>query len=210
MNHSLLVFTGLAVVLTITPGADMLLVTRNVISFGRRAGLLNTIGMCTGCVMYACAAGIGISQALARAPLLFSALKASGGMYLMLIGALSVLRSYHKNNIADSDIDAEQPQRAATSAAYFLIQGLMTNLLNPNVALFYILLLPSFIRAQQPVFVTSVLLGSIHAGLALVWLSTYSVTLSRLAGMVGNLTIRKWLERLSGILLFAFGAKFAS
>jgi threonine/homoserine/homoserine lactone efflux protein len=98
---------------------------------------------------------------------------------------------------------------ATLSRAGFYRQGLLTNVLNPKVGVFYATFLPQFIAPGQPVFATSVALACIHAGMNLVWLTVYGYGASRLADVMSRGRIRQGIEAATGTVLVAFGLKLA-
>lgn len=123
----MLIFLTIAAVLTITPGADMALVTKNTITRGRSAAFLTTLGICLGCLIHATLSGLGLSAILNRSATLFEAVKLAGAVYLIYIGAMS-LRSAVLGRSAPDVVNHIQP---ATGLRSFT-EGLFTNLLNPK------------------------------------------------------------------------------
>jgi len=89
--NDLLVFSGIAAVLTVTPGADTALVTKNAISRGRAAGFATTFGICLGCVVHSVASALGLSAILARSAEAYQIVKLAGAVYLIYIGIRSIL-----------------------------------------------------------------------------------------------------------------------
>jgi threonine/homoserine/homoserine lactone efflux protein len=200
----MLIFLTIAAVLTITPGADMALVTKNVITRGRSAAFLTTLGICLGCLIHATLSGLGLSAILNRSATLFEVVKLAGAVYLVYIGAMS-LRSAIRGQSAPDAVNDIQP---ATGMRSFT-EGLFTNLLNPKVALFYLTFLPQFIAPGEPVLRKSLFLALIHIGMGLVWLTLFISLLHTLSGVFSRSSIRRKLEAVTGGLLIAFGLKLA-
>jgi len=199
-------FLVVATVLTIIPGADMALVARNVLTHGRRAGYVTSVGISVGLVIHAVASALGVSAILMTSAMLFSAVKLVGAVYLVALGVLSLRRAL-LSHAADGLGAAEAPGRASTTHA--LVQGLLSNLLNPKVALFYLTLLPQFIRPGDPVLARSLLLAAIHVVVGLLWLAIYAYFLGRLGEVLRRPRVRRVLEGVTGALLIGFGARLA-
>jgi RhtB (resistance to homoserine/threonine) family protein len=193
-------FVGVAAVLTILPGADTALVTRNVLALGRRRAMLTILGINAGCVIHATASALGLSAILATSAMAFNVVKTVGAAYLVWIGIQSIR-------------EASQP--AATNAAKQgraggpFLQGFLTNILNPKVAVFYLTFLPQFIAPGEPVLRRSLFLASIHIAMGLVWLSTYAWFIDRLGGVLTRPRVKATLERFTGGVLIALGARLA-
>jgi RhtB (resistance to homoserine/threonine) family protein len=207
MDPHILMFLGLAVVLTITPGADTALVTKNTLSHGRPAALATTLGISTGLMVHATMSGLGLSAILNESALAFEIVKWIGAAYLVFIGLRSL---FGKGHLAAAH--AEPPTEVGSGRQVWrraYTQGLLTNVLNPKVALFYLTLLPQFMVPGDPVLLKSLLLAGIHITLGLIWLSTYAYFLSRLSDLLMQPTVRQRLERVTGLLLLALGVRLA-
>lgn len=196
------VFAGVAALLTITPGADTMLVMRNVLARGRRAGLLTTAGISAGIFVHATLSALGVSLVLARSAMAFEAVKLAGAAYLIVLGAQSLWR-LRRPAAADAP---PAPRRGGSRS---LVEGLLTNLLNPKVAIFYLAFLPQFIRVTDVVLLKSVLLAAIHVGMGVVWLSLVAVFVGTLRGFVERRRVRRALEGVSGAVLVALGMRLA-
>jgi threonine/homoserine/homoserine lactone efflux protein len=189
----ILAFTAVALLLTLTPGADTALVLRTSVAAGRRAGVRCTLGICLGTMTWAAASALGVAALVERSPLAFDVLRYAGAAYLIWLG-LHALRA------RPSGTGGAAPPRPFRT-------GLLTNLLNPKIGVFYATLLPAFLRPGDPVLAMSLLLAGIHAVLGLAWLSVVATAADRAAALLSRETWRRRLERLTGIALLGFGAK---
>jgi RhtB (resistance to homoserine/threonine) family protein len=200
----IVVFIGIAAVLTITPGADMALVAKNAIARGRMGAWYTTLGICLGCVVHASASAIGLSAILATSATLFETVKLLGAAYLIFIGFQSLRSSLRKSaNTVKKDLG--MPARSLRS----FTEGLLTNILNPKVALFYLTFLPQFIHAGDNVLQKSLALAGIHIVMGAVWLTGYGWLISRMSRAFGASSIWKRLEAVTGALLIGLGARLA-
>jgi threonine/homoserine/homoserine lactone efflux protein len=132
---------------------------------------------------------------LAASPEAFTVVKTAGSLYLAYLGIRSILRS-----------GRSRVRTAVTpSVRSFYARGLLTNLLNPQVAIFYVTFLPQFIHPGEPVLAKSLLFGLSHACIAVVWFAVYAYGVTTLASRVQ--ASRPWIERLSGVVLIGFAVR---
>lgn len=197
-------FLSIAALLTITPGADMALVTKNAITRGRAAALLTSVGICLGCLVHSVASALGLSAILSRSAEAFALVKYVGAAYLIYLGAAG-LRSAFKPGKPQ---ETAAPRVRARGLRSFS-EGLLTNLLNPKVVLFYLTFLPQFIAPGEPVLRKSLLLGSVHIAMGLAWLCAYSLLLDRMAAVFARPAVRRNLEAATGGILLLFGLRLA-
>jgi threonine/homoserine/homoserine lactone efflux protein len=199
-----LVFLGVITLLTITPGADMAMVARSVFIGGRRAALATTLGISAGCVIWALASAAGIAAVLAASETAYDTLRLIGAAYLVWLGVQSLLaarRGYY----------ASEPLGAAgRSGPSPFRQGLLTNLFNPKIALFYTTFLPQFIGPGDPVLLLSLAMASLHILLGLAWLSAYAWLLDRAVEGFRGSRVRRALDALTGAVLVALGIRVAA
>jgi RhtB (resistance to homoserine/threonine) family protein len=201
VDPRLYAFIGVAAILTVLPGADMALVTRNVLSVGRRRAMLTILGICAGCVIHATASALGLSAILATSATAFNVVKTLGAAYLVWIGIQS---------IREAGRPVVTPSASATRARVGpFLQGFLTNLLNPKVAVFYLTFLPQFISPGEPILRRSLFLASIHIAMGFVWLTAYAWFIDRLGAMLTRPRVKAWLERVTGGLLIGLGARLA-
>jgi RhtB (resistance to homoserine/threonine) family protein len=196
-DAQLLAFFGVAVVLTLTPGPDMALVLRNTLRGGRSAGLRTVGGIAVGLLGWATASALGVAAVLAASATVFTALKLAGAAYLVYLG-IQALRAVRRD---EAPVD-EAPRRTGSPFR----QGLVTNLLNPKLAVLFTTLLPQFISPDDPAVAKSVLLAAIFVSFGLTWLVTYTHIVSLVAHSRG---FRRVTEAVSGVVLVALGARLA-
>jgi len=207
MTSSLLAFIPVALLLTLLPGADTALVTRNALALGLRGARWTILGILTGCLLHATASALGLSAILATSARAYETVKLVGAAYLVWIGIQSIRGA--SANAATTHAVRVEPTVPAWSGSHPFVQGFLTNILNPKVALFYLTFLPQFIPAGAPVLRTSLLLAMIHNVLGFAWLSLYARFVDRLRTALTRPVVKAWLERVTGGALVALGARLA-
>jgi threonine/homoserine/homoserine lactone efflux protein len=209
VDSRLWAFMAVATLLAVTPGADTLLVVRNVLTRGRFAALATVAGIAGGCVVHAVLSAVGVSLILVRSAEAFAVLRFCGAAYLMVLGAQSVRRWWRMDDGAPAATEPETPLRPSRRLRSF-VEGLLTNVLNPKVGIFYLAFLPQFIRPGDPVLERSLLLAALHIGIGVVWLSLLSLGVGRIRPLVESRLWRARLEGVSGAVLIALGVRLAA
>lgn len=204
-DSQVLAFTLLAALMTVSPGADTLLVVRNVLRGGRRDGLATAFGICSGLYVHALLSALGISVILMHSAAAYMALKIAGAAYLVWLG-LQSLRSAGRAR-PQAAAGNEQPARVPAGQAWR--EGFITNVLNPKVIVFYLALLPQFIGAGDPVLAKSLLLTAIHMAEGIVWFAIVSFLVDRSRRFFLRPLFRRWIDGLCGAFLVALGARLA-
>lgn len=199
MPDLLLPYLGVIAVLTITPGPDMVLVLRNGIRGGPRAAWATGLGCCTGIAVHATLAVLGLSAILAASSEAFTVVKLAGAAYLVFLGIQAVLGSGRPL------AEAEAP--APAGSAYR--QGLLTNLLNPKIALLFLTLLPQFVADGEPRVATTALLAATFLACAVIWWRAFSLLVGPLGRFLSRPRVVAWFERGTGVLLVAIGVRVA-
>ena len=201
--HDLPLFVVAGLLLNLTPGADLLYVAGHAATGGRRAGALAALGIGAGCLIHVTLAALGLSALLATSDLAFTLVKWVGAAYLVWMG-IGLLRAR-----AAPAADAPRPD-----PRHVFWRGVLTNALNPKVALFFLAFLPQFIEPgsahQAWAFVLLGLLFTVNGTLvtlSLGWLA--GTARERLAGHAGAGRIGVWLQRASGALFVALGVRLA-
>jgi threonine/homoserine/homoserine lactone efflux protein len=202
IDPRLIAFMGVAAILIILPGADMALITRNTLALGRRRTMLTIVGICAGCVIHATASAFGLSAILATSAAAFNVMKTIGAAYLVWIGIQSIRSAGAPT--APPSTGPQKHQGVGPS-----LQGFLTNVLNPKVAIFYLTFLPQFIAPGEPVLRRSFLLAGVHIVMGFAWLTAYAWFVDRLGAILTRPRVKAWLERVTGGVLIALGARLA-
>src|SRR5215218_3668584 len=156
---SALQIAGVALVMVLSPGPNMLYLVSRSITQGRVAGLISLLGVAAGFLVYLAAAVAGIATVFARVPTAYTALKAAGALYLLYL-AWQAIRPGGAAVFAPKELPVDGPRR-------LFLMGMVTNLLNPKIAVLYVSLLPQFIDPDRgSVALQSFVLGAIQATIA--------------------------------------------
>lgn len=196
-----LAFLGAAILLTLSPGPDNMLVLSLGMAKGRLRGVAFGLGCAFGCLSHTLLAVIGVSALIAASPLAFTALKVCGGLYLAWLG-IGALRSRGGGTVGKVESVTESPRR-------LFLKGVFANAINPKVALFFLSFLPQFVVAGRgDANVQTALLGLIFTCQAAVLFGL----LGLFSGSVGAWLNRRpragmWLDRIAGTVFIALGLK---
>lgn len=207
MTPSLLTYFAFTVLLVATPGSTTAVVVRNTLTGGRAAGLAAAAGAAVGNTSHATAAGLGLAVVFARWPPGLMLLRVAGAMYLAWLGAVSLYRVAGRADggvpLAEAgDVRAERPDQRRGSFR----QGLLVNLLNPAIATFYLIVVPSFVPGDAPRG-SFAALAAIHVALALTCHGVWAVALDRLRRLFHPPRARRVLEGATGMALLALAVR---
>lgn len=214
MPDLLLPYLGLIVLLTLTPGPDMLLVLRNGLHGGSRLAWATGAGCCTGIAVHAVAATLGLSAVLAASATAFTVLKYVGAAYLVWLGVTAILsttrvrRPTGETLHALASASARQVGDELGPRSAFR-QGLLSNLLNPKIALLFLTLLPQFIAPGEPRLETTVVLAACFVAVGLVFMRLFSLLVGPLARLLSRARVGLWIERVTGTALIGLGVGVA-
>jgi threonine/homoserine/homoserine lactone efflux protein len=208
MEEGFLSFVAVAALVIVTPGQDTALTIRNTLAGGRRAGTATAAGVSTGQAAWALATAVGVAAVLRASEPAFLALRLVGAAYLVLLGVRALYGAL-RGRLPDRAAWARSPARGHAPRVAFR-QGLLSNLGNPKMAVFFTSLLPQFAAPGQSSFAPLLLLGLIFALLTLVWLCAYAAAVARASHVLGRPTIRRAVEALTGAALVALGVRVAT
>ncbi|MCG6186390.1 LysE family translocator [Maribellus maritimus] len=200
--QNLLLFIGLSWILIVTPGPDLIYVLTKGISTGKKAGLISAFGVTLGIFVHTIFAALGLSVILRTSALAFMIVKVVGAGYLIYLGIRTLI------NKDELDLNKEKQ----TSTRKIFTQGLLSNTLNPKVALFFMAFLPQFIKTDGTEIspVPFLVLGSVFALFTMLFLAT----LGYFSGAVGHYlktkeSVSKWIKNISGSIMVLLGIRLA-
>jgi threonine/homoserine/homoserine lactone efflux protein len=194
-----LTFLGVSALVIITPGQDTALTIRNTLRGGRRDGVLTACGVATGQVAWAVATSAGLAALLVASEPAFRALRLFGAAYLVFLGAQSLLRALRRSAAKPIPPGKRRPYR----------QGLISNLGNPKMAVFFSSLLPQFVPGT-PTFVSLFALGIVFCAMTFAWLSLYAAVVERAGAVLRRPRVHRWLDAVTGTVLVALGLRVAT
>jgi threonine/homoserine/homoserine lactone efflux protein len=196
-------FLGVSALVIVTPGQDTALTIRNSLVGGRRGGVQTAIGVSLGQAVWALATSLGVAALLRASEPAFLALRFVGAAYLLYLGGqalwLAVRGEAGRSTLAGGS-------GGARGSA--LRQGLISNLGNPKMAVFFTSLLPQF--APSGSFVTLMALGLVFCSMTLVWLTGYAFAVAKAGDVLRRSKIRRWMEGVTGVVLVTLGLRLAS
>ena len=195
-----LAFLGVSAIVIVTPGQDTALTIRNTLLGGRASGISTAAGVASGQAFWTIAASLGLAALVAASEPAFLAVRIAGGAYLVFLGAQTLARAVRLRAAGDA------APRARNRLAPFR-QGVMSNLGNPKMAVFFTSLLPQFGGAS---FSALLLLGLVFCSMTLAWLTVYAVAVARAGDFLRRSGIRRALDTLMGTVLVALGIRLAA
>ncbi len=203
--HHYWLFIATAVVLVITPGQDTFFILGRSLSGGRRAGIAAALGITAGSIIHTFLAALGLSALLATSAYAFMAVKFAGAAYLIYIGVRALLS--RTNGLADNGAATLADGRWSAFR-----QGIVSNLLNPKVALFFLALMPQFIDAASTHKVAAFLaLGLSFVTLGVIWCVILAIAAAELRGLfLRKPSMGKVLNRVAGAMFIALGIRLAT
>lgn len=185
--------------LVITPGSTTAVVIQNTLASGRSGGLAAATGAAFGNTTHATAAGLGLAVMLARWPAALSLLRVAGGLYLAWLGAVSVWRAFTNAERGELPASPEMPRGSFR-------QGLTVNLLNPAIATFYLVVVPSFLPVEAPRWHFGVL-ASLHVAMAFVCHGMWAVAFDRVRHVFDRPSARQALQAATAVALLALAGR---
>ncbi len=200
--HALLLFAGAGLLLNVTPGPDLLYILGRAISQGRQAGLVSALGIGAGCFFHVAAAALGLSALVLAVPVAYDAVRWAGALYLIWLG-VKALRS-RGTSLDVQAMEASSPRR-------IFMQGMVTNALNPKVALFFLAFLPQFADPKAgPLGPQFLLLGAIFTVNGTLVCLLFALFAARLgAWLKTRFSVTRLLDRATGGLFIALGLRLA-
>lgn len=205
-----LTWTVVAMLGVMTPGIDTMLVLRHTLLGGGRAGLSVVAGIALGSLVWATASLAGLTALLAASQLAYDIVRVAGAAYLVWLGLTAIWSTLPHRRSAAAGEGPTDGEQSPPTARYGLRSGLVTNLLNPKVGVFYISLLPQFLPAGPSATAWGALLVAIHLVVTFCWYPILIVVAARARGLLLRERVRIWMERLTAAVLIGVGVRLAT
>ncbi|MFD3450230.1 LysE family translocator [Microbacteriaceae bacterium 4G12] len=203
INYWTFVVTSLLLILS--PGIDTALVTKNTVTFSTKGGLFTALGIASGILVHTIATGLGLSLLLMQSAKLFVIIKFIGAVYLIFLG----ISSFKNSNQVHVRVAKSMEASSYEVSSHLYRQGILTNVLNPKVALFFLTFLPQFTNKGQSFFPQVLLLGLIYSGLTLGWFICYISVMNLFKTWILKEAVQRIMERITGVVLIGLGLKLA-
>jgi threonine/homoserine/homoserine lactone efflux protein len=195
-------FLAVSAVVIVTPGQDTALTIRNTLLGGRRSGVFTALGVSSGQACWTVAASAGLAALLQASEPAFLALKLAGAAYLIYLGAQALAAALRRQPSRQHLTSSAPALRSVVAYR----QGLVSNLGNPKMAVFFTSLLPQFGSS----FAALVGLGLLFCALTLAWLAAYAVVVARAGDFLRRSRVRRTVEGVTGAVLDALGLRLAA
>ena len=200
--HNYIVFLLAGIILNLTPGTDTIYILTRSIAHGKKAGIASALGISTGCLVHISFAAFGLSVILARSALAFNVVRLAGGAYLLYLGIRALLTKSFSFSLSEN-------KKKPRSAHSIYVQGILTNVLNPKVALFFLSFLPQFVDPMNTYGpLPFLILGLTFLTTGSLWcLCLAFISSSMTEFLRSNKTTGLWMNRLSGLVFILLGLR---
>ena len=201
---SLIPFVVGSVLVTIVPGPDMALITRQVLAYGQHVARATIAGNVAGLVVHTAGVAFGLSAILLGSARVFEAVKLLGAAYLIYLGVTTFRHT--RTPVGGT---GHVRERCVISRGTAFRQGFVSTTLNPKPALFFATFVPQFVDPDGNVALQVLALGGFHILVGVLWLTAYALLIGRLHFVVTRERVRRWLERATGAVLIGLGVRVA-
>lgn len=208
MSDHFLAFLGISLLVIATPGPDTALTIRNTLLGGRRGGVFTALSVASGQAIWALATSVGIVALLVASEPLFVAVKLAGASYLIILGVQALFQALRPSAGATATARSVAPRRLAPSLAFR--QGVISDLGNPKMAVFFTSLLPQFVPDSGATVSSLAELGLVFCALTFIWLALYAGAVARAGDVLRRRRIRRAIEGVTGAVLVALGLRIAA
>lgn len=194
----MLAFIVMTLFVVMSPGVDTALITKRTLAEGKKAGFQMALGITAGSLGHTLAASLGLSALLLQSAFAFNVIKWGGALYLIYLGLTALLA--RKSDQNKQNINRKKPQSAFQ-------EGLLSNLLNPKVAVFFLTFLPQFVTNGDRAMIDLFLMGCVYALMSIIWFIAYVLCLHYIREWLLSPNVQLWMEKATGVVLVGFGIK---
>ena len=201
-TRTLIAYLIASIAIILAPGPAQALVVARSISDGKKAGIMTSVGLNVGTIVHAFAAAFGLSAILATSATAFATVKYLGAAYLVYLGVRALLTKEHQTTLTDA---------SRNSLGQAFTKAVITGVLNPKVAVFFLAFLPQFVDARRgSVFLQFFILGLILAVLDIVYESILALIAGTFSGWITHSPrFTTWRQRVTGAVLVGLGVRLA-
>lgn len=196
-------FVVVSMLIIVVPGPDMALIAKNTVAGGRQQGFETLAGTIVGLSVHGVAAMLGLSAIIAASAQAFQVVKIIGAIYLVWLGAQSIWSAWSRRAADREDVSAQ----ASTKGRGAFTQGVLTNVLNPKLAVFFLTFVPQFVDSGGSQTAQLALLTGTFLVLGAIWLAFYIVVMGTLAGVLNRPTVKRWFNTVVGAVLVLLGLR---
>lgn len=202
-------FSIAAALLTITPGLDTAMVLRTATVEGGKQAMQAGAGVVTGVLAWGLLASAGLGAVLTVSEVGYRLLQYLGAGYIIWLGGRMIRSAIRRTVEEEGALHSVQAGKSANKSANWFWRGLMTNLLNPKVGVFYVSFLPQFIPQDVPVVMFSMALAAIHALMGLIWFAAITAATRPFTRIFHSSLFKRGVDGVTGSVLIAFGVRLA-
>jgi threonine/homoserine/homoserine lactone efflux protein len=195
-------FTLAAVLIILLPGPDTLVTVRSIVRGGRSSGIATAAGILVGLTIWVSVAALGLAAVLRASEVGYDVLRIAGAGYLVWLGVQS-LRSLRR----PAPVAETGARRGLVGTGFSA--GLVTNLLNPKVGVFFVTFLPGFVPHGYPIGITSLLFGALFIVLSIGYYVVLLALATRVTGWMAQPRVRRRMDAVTGTVLVGFGVRLA-
>ena len=204
MTSAIIGFAVVAGLMTLVPGIDTALVLRTAVVQGRGPAFAAAAGISLGVLLWGVAAALGVSALLAASQLAFDVLRWAGAAYVVWLGVSLIVKAARGQHL-----DLAESRVTSESAWTAFRRGLVTNLLNPKIGVFYVAVLPQFLPDGVPAAAGGAGLALVHVVEGMAWFTVLILATHVLRAWLGRPSVQRWIDRITGGVLIGFGLKLA-
>ncbi|MFJ7661704.1 LysE family translocator [Lysinibacillus sp. NPDC097162] len=206
--HEIWMFTAVALMIVMVPGVDSLLVLKNTIIHGKKAGFFTMLGIILALVVWTTLAVLGLATIISKSMVVFLAIKYAGAAYLIYLGIQS-WRARAQNMILQEERPLQEDPEKNVSLSC-MTQGITTDLLNPKTLLLYVTLMPQFIQPNFNINSQLIVLAGILIALSIVWLGIVILVMNVIRKWFMKQTVQAIFNKIAGVMLVGIGIRIAT
>ncbi|MFJ5763908.1 LysE family translocator [Lysinibacillus sp. NPDC093210] len=206
--HEIWMFTAVALMIVMVPGVDSLLVLKNTIIHGKKAGFFTMVGIILALVVWTTLAVLGLATIISKSMVVFLAIKYAGAAYLIYLGIQS-WRARAQNMILQEELPLQVEAEKNVSLSC-MTQGITTDLLNPKTLLLYVTLMPQFIQPNFNINSQLIVLAGILIALSIVWLGIVILVMNVIRKWFMKQTVQAIFNKITGVMLVGIGIRIAT